>query len=70
LVRSFAIVLAIVVALGFVLGGAGWLAGQGWGRPIALWSAVLSLVLVVLYFHPWFSFAVLIDLAIIYWVRR
>lgn len=63
--RSAAAVIALVATVGFVLGGLGWLAAQGWGRFFAVWTAMLSLLLVVAYFHPWLSFAALINAAIL-----
>lgn len=68
--RTIAIALAVIAAVGFVAAGFGWLGAQEWAKSIAVWSALVSLVLVVLYFKLWFSFAVLIDLAIIYTLRR
>ncbi len=68
--RVIAIALAVVMTVGFVLAGVGWLVAQGWARSLAIWSAVASLALLALYFHPWLSAAVLIDVAIIYLLRR
>ena len=39
--RILAIILALVAATGFMLGGVGWLTSQGWGRSlqhIGLWD--------------------------------
>lgn len=69
-IRPLAITLAVIAAIGFVLGGGGWLAAQGWGRSLAVWSAVVSILLVVLYFNPWLSLAVLINAAIVYQLLR
>jgi len=68
--RTIAIALAVIAAVGFAAAGFGWLGAQEWAKPIAVWSALASLVLIVLYFNLWLSFAVLINLAIIYALRR
>lgn len=68
--RTIAIALAIIAAVGFVVAGFGWLGAQGWATSIAVWSALASLLLVALYFKLWFSFAVLINLAILYTLWR
>lgn len=68
--RTIATVLAVIAAAGFAVAGVGWLGAQAWARSIALWSALASLLLVVLYFNLWLSFALLINLAVIYALRR
>lgn len=47
--RSLAGVLYALAALGFVIGGAGTLAGQVWSRPLVVGSAAFSAVIVVLF---------------------
>jgi len=45
--------------------------GVGEGSiSLAVWSAVVSILLVVLYFNPWLSLAVLINAAIVYQLLR
>lgn len=68
--RAIAVTLAVITAVGFVLAGFGWLGAREWAESVAVWSALASLLLVVLYFNLWLSFAVLIDLAIIYTLWR
>ena len=67
--RTIAIALAVLAAVGFTVAGLGWFGAQDWAGSIAVWSAGASLALVVLYFNLWLSFAVLIDLAIVYTLR-
>ncbi|HEV8339971.1 MAG TPA: hypothetical protein VGR25_10010 [bacterium] len=67
--RSVAIVLALVAGIGFLLGGLGWIGGQGWGRSLAFLSAIASLLLTLLYFNLWLSFVLLINAAILYSLR-
>jgi uncharacterized membrane protein YphA (DoxX/SURF4 family) len=64
--RTVAIVLATITAIGYVLAGVALLAGGGWWPPAAIVASVLSLVLLLSYFHPWLSFGVLLDTAIIW----
>ena len=63
--RVLSILLAAAAALGFVLGGAGLLAHQGWWRPVVIGAAVVSLVLIGLYFHPWLSAGLGLELVIL-----
>jgi hypothetical protein len=55
---------ALACAL-FVIAGVLVLAGAGVGATLAVVGAAVSLVLVLLTFHPWFLFATVIDIAII-----
>ena len=68
--RSAAVALALVAMIGFILGSLGWIAAREWGRFFPVWSAMISLLLVVVYFHPWLSFAALINVAILYQLLR
>jgi hypothetical protein len=49
----------------FVAAGLGFLSGAGWSSEAAAGGAMLSLLLVALYFHPWLASAVVINLAIL-----
>ena len=64
-VRWLSVMLALVAAFGFVAGGAGLFAQQGWWRTMTVSAAVVSLALLVVYFDPWLSAAVLLDLALL-----
>ena len=67
-IQWIGITLVVLSTLGFVLAGLGVFGVPGlveiW-RTIALVSAVISLVLLVLFWHPWLIVGVLIDLVII-----
>lgn len=65
-VRVLSIVLAAVAAAGFVLGGTGLLGHQGWWRPLVVAAALVSLVLNALYFHPWLSVGLGLEMAILF----
>jgi hypothetical protein len=49
--RLLAGILLILAAVGFVAAGVGVFAGQGWWRPLAIGSAVLSAVLYLLFWN-------------------
>jgi len=65
--RPLALTLAAVTALIFVIAGIGLLAHQDWWQAASVVGASASLVLLALFFHPWLSFGVAINVAII-WV--
>ena len=62
--RALAVSLALLATAAFVAVGIGVWAGQEWWRPLAIGSAAGSFALMVLYFHPWLSVGVLLDLGI------
>jgi hypothetical protein len=62
--RLVSLVMALAAMLGFVISGVGMFANQPWWVPLAVASALVSLVLVVLYFNVWLSLAVLLNAAI------
>ena len=64
-VRWLSIGLAVVAAVAFVGAGAGLLAHQAWWRPLTVVAAGVSLTLVLVYFTPWLSAAVGINVALI-----
>lgn len=47
--RLLACVSYVLTAVGFVVGGAGMLAGQAWWRPAVVGSAALSVIVFVLF---------------------
>ena len=70
--RLIAAILLVVAAAGFVIGGAGILAGQAWWRPIVVGSAAFSSIIFVLYWNGTLQrlseqglFALLINAAIL-----
>jgi hypothetical protein len=64
-VRILSIVLATTAAIGFVGGGVGLLAHQGWWRLPVIGAAAVGLVLIGLYFHPWLSAGLGLEAAIL-----
>jgi hypothetical protein len=65
--RPLALTLAAVTTLIFAIAGIGLLAHQDWWQAASVAGASASLVLLALFFHPWLSFGVAINVAII-WV--
>jgi hypothetical protein len=64
--RSLALTLAAITALIFVIAGIGLLAHQDWWQAASVAGASASLVLLALFFHPWLSIGVAINVAIIW----
>jgi hypothetical protein len=74
-VQWIGIILVVLSTLGFVLAGLGVLGLPGlsvvW-RLVAMTSSVVSLLLLVLFWHPWIIVGVLIDIGILVgllWIR-
>jgi hypothetical protein len=70
--RWLAALLAIAAAVLYVSGGIGLFAHLEWWRGATITASVASLVLFALYFNPWLSLAVLIDVALVWalvWAR-
>jgi len=64
-VQWIGILLVSLSTLGFLLAGLGILGVPGLGdiwRTVAIFSAVISLVLLILFWHPWLPVGVLIDI--------
>jgi len=65
-VKWIGLILVGLATLGFILAGIGILSSGGlntiW-RPCAAFSSVISLLLLVLFWHPWLPVGILIDLA-------
>jgi hypothetical protein len=57
--------LGLLAAVLFVGAGVGLLLNADWWRLIAIVGAVASLVLIGVYFDPWFLFAAAVDVGII-----
>lgn len=64
--RSLSIVLAIAAAAGFVAAGVALFVGSEWWRVLAIVAAAESLPLFLLFFNPWFTVGVAIQLGILY----
>ncbi|MDI6909242.1 hypothetical protein [Nocardioides sp.] len=65
-VRPVVVTLALVAASGFALAGVAYLMHlEAWASPGAV-AAIASMALVVATFTPWWSFAVVINAAILY----
>jgi hypothetical protein len=64
--RALAIAWATLTAGIYLLAGIALLAAAGWWAPAAIAASVISLALLISYFHPWLSFGVAIDAAIIW----
>lgn len=56
---------ALAVAAAFVLAGFGIIRGSSWAPEATSGAAVLSMLLIGLYFNPWLLLFVVVDLAII-----
>ena len=65
--RPLALTLATIAAVILVVAGIGLLAHQEWWQAATVVGASASLVVLVLFFHPWLSFGVAINVAMI-WV--
>lgn len=60
-----AVVAALVTAGCFVAAGLGTIRGASWASELTAGAAGLSLLLTLLYFHPWLSLLVVVDLAVL-----
>ncbi len=63
--RAIARVLAILAVIGFVVTGIALLANAEVWEPLAVVASVISLALLLLFFHPWLLIGIAIDVAII-----
>lgn len=63
--RRTAVVGAIGTAVLLTLAAAGAAAGAGWASELAVTGATLSILLAILFFHPWLLVLVVVDLAVV-----
>lgn len=56
---------AVAVAAVFLLAGFATIRGETWANEVSAGGAVLSMMLVALYYNPWLLPLVVVDLAII-----
>jgi hypothetical protein len=66
--KTIATILAVIATLGFVAAGLalfGILVPFDWWRILAIASAVVSLLLVVIFWHPYLIVGLLIDVAVL-----
>jgi hypothetical protein len=63
--RRVARALATLTTVAYLLAAVGVAAGAGWGVPAAFTAAVLGLVLKGLFFHPWLTIGVLLDVFVL-----
>lgn len=63
--HSLAIGLAVGACVAYLLAALVVALGTGWAVAVAVAAAVLGLLLKGLYFHPWLSFGVLLDLGVL-----
>jgi hypothetical protein len=68
--RGLAVVLAVVAAAAFLVAGTGVLIDTAWAQAAAIGGATVSLLLTLVYFHPWLAFNGLINAAIIFVALR
>jgi hypothetical protein len=64
-VQSIGTVLVVVVVAGFAAAGFGFLAHVGWWPPVAVAAAIASFLLLGLFYHPWLTFGLIIDIVIV-----
>jgi hypothetical protein len=65
-IRTLAIILAAVTAIGFVATGGGYLAQQDWWAGAAVASGAVAVILMALFFNPWLLAGVAISAGILY----
>ncbi|MGY0234217.1 hypothetical protein [Longispora urticae] len=63
--RAVAVAGSVISAVAFVTASGALLAGAGWWAPVAAAAAGVSLALLAVYYHPWLTFGLLLDLAVI-----
>jgi hypothetical protein len=64
--RSLAVALALVAAIGFVVAGVGFLAHQSWWGMFGIGAGAVALVLMGLYFNPWLLAGIAISGGVLY----
>ncbi len=68
--RTFAVGLALVTAAVLIVAGIARLADAGWWPGVAIVGAALSVVILSLYFSPWWLLGFLLDASIIFLAGR
>jgi hypothetical protein len=63
--HTLAIALAVAACVAYLLAAVVVAFGPGWAVGVAIVAALLGLLLKVLYFHPWLSIGVLLDLLVL-----
>jgi hypothetical protein len=66
--RTFAIIFSLIATLTLIIGGISLLSHQSWFQLPLIIGASVSLLLIVAYFNPWMSLAILLDIGVIYLV--
>lgn len=64
-VHALALGLAVGACAAYLLAAVAVALGPGWAVGVTVAAALLGLVLKGLYFHPWLSFGVLLDLGVL-----
>ena len=64
--RPLAVVIALVAAGGFVLAGIGFITHQAWWAVTGIGSGAVALLLMTLFFNPWFLAGITISAGILY----
>lgn len=59
--RTLAVVVAGLATVGFVVAPVGYLVGAGWWPAVMFLAAVVSLLLMILYFTPWWSVGIVLS---------
>jgi len=70
-VRAVGAVLIVAVVIGFVLaalGWLGWVVPAGWWPALAGTSAVGSVLVLTVFFHPWIALGIVIDAVLLWFV--
>ena len=68
MITGISIILAAISGVLLILGALGSFGGISWSSSFVIGGSLTSLILLLTYFHPWFSFAVIINVWIIYFV--
>lgn len=63
--RAFALGLALVTAAAFVAAAVAYIAGAGWWPPAAISASALSIVLMTLFYSPWWFVGFAIDAVVL-----
>ena len=64
-VRTIALILAAIATIGFVATGLGILVPFAWWRPLAMASAAVSLLFLIIYWNSYLIIGVAIDILIL-----